>query len=59
VHGTVEFVTYLGSTASYRVVISGGHRLQVTEPLAAERAPFAEGDTVALWWAPDRGLILV
>jgi spermidine/putrescine ABC transporter ATP-binding subunit len=56
--GTVEFVTYLGSTASYRVRAWGDQRLHVTHPLAADRPSFAEGDTVALWWAPDRGLLL-
>jgi spermidine/putrescine ABC transporter ATP-binding subunit len=57
--GTVEFVTYLGSSASYRVRAWGDQRLYVTQPLAAARAPFAEGDTVTLWWAPDRGLLVV
>jgi ABC-type Fe3+/spermidine/putrescine transport system ATPase subunit len=57
--GTVEFVTYLGSTASYRVHIGGDQRFHVTQPLAAARAPYSEGDTVALWWPPDRGLLIV
>jgi len=56
--GTVEFVTYLGASASYRVVAAGGQRFLVTQPLADDRAGFAEGDTVALWWAADRGLLL-
>jgi spermidine/putrescine ABC transporter ATP-binding subunit len=56
--GTVEFVTYLGSTASYRVRTWADQRLQITRPLAADRADFAEGDTVALWWAPNRGLVI-
>jgi spermidine/putrescine ABC transporter ATP-binding subunit len=57
--GSIEFVTYLGSTASYRVRTAGEQRLHVTQPLAAARAPYSEGDTVALWWAPDRGLLIV
>jgi spermidine/putrescine ABC transporter ATP-binding subunit len=57
--GTVEFVTYLGSSASYRVRAWGDQRFYVTQPLAAARAPFSEGDTVTLWWAPDRGLLIV
>lgn len=59
VAGTIEFVTYLGSTASYRVRVSGGQRIQVTRPIAGDRAPFAEGDVVALWWAPNLGLVIV
>jgi spermidine/putrescine ABC transporter ATP-binding subunit len=58
--GTVEFVTYLGATASYRVrVAEDGQRLLVTQPVAAGRAAFAEGDRVTLWWLPDRGLVIV
>jgi ABC-type Fe3+/spermidine/putrescine transport system ATPase subunit len=56
--GTVEFVTYLGASASYRVLVAGPQRLHVSQPLAADRAPFAEGDTVALWWPADRGLLI-
>jgi spermidine/putrescine ABC transporter ATP-binding subunit len=58
VTGTVEFVTYLGASASYRVIVAGGQRLHVTQPLATDRAEFAEGDTVALSWPPDRGLVI-
>ena len=58
VTGTVEFVTYLGATASYRVVISGAQRLYVTQPLASDRAPFSVGDTVMLWWPADRGFVV-
>ena len=59
VTGTIEFVTYLGATASYRVRAPGGQRFQVTQPIAGDRAAFAEGETVALWWPPDRGLVIV
>ena len=56
--GTVEFVTYLGSSASYRVRVGRDQRLLVSRPLASARAPFVEGDTVALWWPPDRGRLI-
>ena len=59
VTGTVEFVTYLGASASYRVIVAGGQRLHVTQPLANDRAEFAEGDTVVLSWPADRGLVIV
>jgi len=59
VTGTVEFVTYLGASASYRVIVAGGQRLHVTQPLTTDRPPFAEGDTVELSWMPDRGLVVV
>lgn len=59
VAGTIEFVTYLGATASYRVLVPGGQRFHVTQPIAGDRAPFGEGDAVALWWPPDRGLVIV
>ncbi|MBI4637014.1 MAG: ABC transporter ATP-binding protein [Candidatus Rokubacteria bacterium] len=57
--GRIEFVTYLGSIASYRILVGGGQRIHVTQPIAGDRAPFGEGETVAIWWAPDRGLIVV
>jgi len=59
VSGIVEFVTYLGSTASYRVLASAGARFHVMKPVVGERAAFAEGDRVALWWEPERGRIVV
>jgi spermidine/putrescine ABC transporter ATP-binding subunit len=59
VKGRVEFVTYLGSIVSYRVRVWGGRHLHVTQPLAGARAPFTEGDDVELWWAPDRGMMIV
>ena len=58
ISGVVEFVTYLGASASYRVHAAGGRRLHVTQPLAGDRATFADGDRVELWWPPDRGFVL-
>ena len=57
--GRVEFVTYLGAAASYRVVTVPGLRLHVTQPITTDRAPFAEGDRVVLWWDPSRARVLV
>ena len=58
VAGTVEFVTYLGAVASYRVRAKGGLRLQVMKPIAGEEAVLAEGQEVAIWWTPEQGRIL-
>ena len=58
VEGTIEFVTYLGSTASYRVRSGNGQRIQVTKPILGEQPGFAEGDAIALWWPPERGLVV-
>ena len=58
VAGTVEFVTYLGAVASYRVRAKGGLRFQVMKPISGERAELAEGQEVAIWWAPEQGRIL-
>jgi len=56
--GVVEFVTYLGSTATYRVSIAGGTRINVMKPIVAEAPPFVEGDRVSIWWPRDRGRIV-
>ena len=56
--GTVEFVTYLGATASYRVRANGGQRFQVMKPIEGEEAELGEGQDVAIWWAPEQGRIL-
>ena len=58
VAGTVEFVTYLGATASYRVHAKGGLRLQVMKPIEGEEVELGEGREVAIWWAPEQGRIL-
>jgi putative spermidine/putrescine transport system ATP-binding protein len=55
---SVEFVTYLGATASYRTVTSSGQRFQVTQPISTDRAPFSEGDNVVLCWDPGRARVL-
>ena len=56
--GRVEFVTYLGSMASYRVKSVGGMTFQVMKPVAGERPRFTEGDVVSLSWTPEQGAFL-
>jgi hypothetical protein len=56
--GTVEFVSYCGASASYRIVAADGSALMVTRPLVASSARLRDGDRVATWWAPDRGFII-
>ena len=58
VTGTVEFVTYLGATASYRIHAKGGPRFHVMKPIEGEEAELGEGQEVAIWWAPEQGRIL-
>ena len=58
VAGTIEFVTYLGATASYRVHVKGGPRFHVMKPIEGEEAELGEGQEVAIWWAPEQGRIL-
>jgi len=58
VTGTVEFVTYLGATASYRIHAKGGPRFHVMKPIEGEEAELDEGQEVAIWWAPEQGRIL-
>lgn len=56
--GTIEFVTYLGSMASYRVRTGDDQCYQVTKPIIGEMPRFAEGEAVTLWWTPERGLVV-
>lgn len=57
--GVVEFVTYLGASAAYRLKLDeGGDRLEVLQPLGGETAPFQEGDRACVWWEPDRARIV-
>ena len=58
VAGTVEFVTYLGATASYRVRAKGGQRFHVMKPIEGEEMELGEGQEVAIWWTPGQGRIL-
>ncbi|MBI1384859.1 MAG: ATP-binding cassette domain-containing protein [Rhizobiales bacterium] len=56
--GEVVFVTYLGSSVSYRVRTRANLVLHVSKPLTSEHPTFEAGSRVETWWPPERGSII-
>ncbi len=58
IDGRIEFVTYLGSIANYRVRSEAGPIFQVMQPIVGQQASLSEGESVSMWWSRDTGLIV-